>query len=226
MPLTLVATPIGHPLDITLRGLQILKNCPVIIGEELKVTRRFLSAMDIEFKEGKTLYELNEHSTPEDIQELLRLCQSHEVALITDCGTPGFCDPGAHLVEACYKNKTPVQSVPGASSLMVFLSLTGIRIDQFYFRGFLPAQNALRLKALKDLKSFKGDVILMDTPYRLQKLLKELEQSYGQKECVLGLSLTQQGERLLRGLPGQILKAMEQEGVPMKSEFVLLMRNN
>ena len=134
MSLFVIATPIGHYPDLGHRSLEILKKCPIIITEERKEGSRLLRHFGIA---GRQLEELNEHSSKEDLGELVKLCKSGEVALISDAGTPGFCDPGADLVALCRKQAISVKSVPGPSSLMALLSICGRRIDQFYFRGFI-----------------------------------------------------------------------------------------
>ena len=95
MSLFVIATPIGHAKDISLRAIETLQAAEVVIGEEFKEVSKLLKGLDIK---GKPLEVLNEHSTPDDIQNLLKLCQTKRVALVSDCGTPGFCDPGAALI--------------------------------------------------------------------------------------------------------------------------------
>ena len=99
------------------------------ILEERKEGTTFLRAHQIS---GRTYEQLNEHSTAEDITRLTKLCAEKNVALITDCGTPGFMDPGADLVRSCRQAKIPIRSIPGPSSLMTLLSLTGQRLESFY----------------------------------------------------------------------------------------------
>src|ERR1035441_2223268 len=144
MPLTLVSTPIGHFEDITLRAIETLKKCDGIICEELKPARVLLKRIGLGGGEGlpdvKKLYQLNEHSKPSDLKELIDLCRRQNIALVSDCGTPGFCDPGGVLVDACYKEKIPVQIAPGVTSLGALLSLTGEEIKEFFFVGFLPQE--------------------------------------------------------------------------------------
>ncbi|MCB0351594.1 MAG: methyltransferase, partial [Bdellovibrionales bacterium] len=143
--LFIVATPIGNYSDITLRALELLKTCDILIGEEHRVASTMLKKLGLEQRE---IYLLNEHSNKKDIDELVKLCAEKNVALISDCGTPGFSDPGAELIERCRKNNIQVSSAPGASSLMTLLSLSSQRINQFVFVGFLPANNEARVEAL------------------------------------------------------------------------------
>ncbi len=215
MALTLIATPIGNDQDISLRALETLKNSQVIVLEEFKESTRFLRAHGIL---GKQYEQLNEHSKPEDLARLVALCETQEIVLITDCGTPGFCDPGADLVRECRKKKIPVRTFPGASSLMALLSLSGVRLDQFVFRGFLPAENIERAKAWAECQKESRALILMDTPYRFQKMLSEANQYFSDRKVLLTLDLTQETELVLEGTPSQVLK----NELPNKAEFMLL----
>jgi len=213
--LYLVATPIGNPKDITLRALEYLREVDVIIGEERKVTSKFLKSIELT---GKSFQLLNEHSTPDEVKELVDVCKNQNVALITDCGTPGFCDPGADLVKQCRRANIPMTALPGASSLMTLVSLSGISLKQFFFRGFLPGNKELRQQEWKKLKSTKVPIIIMDTPYRLEKTMAEVNQYLPKSQCLLGISLTQKEEGIYQGTAQEITKQLNVK----KAEFILL----
>ncbi len=213
MPLYVVATPIGNPQDISLHALEILKTADLIIGEELKALRQILKAAGVQ---AKAMDQLNEHSKPADVEFLMNECRTKKVALVSDCGTPGFCDPGSLLAKACHDEQIKVHPVPGASSLMALLSVCGVRLDQFLFFGFLPAKNELRDQAWNQVIRETKPVILMETPYRSSKLLDELSQKVPTRLCVIGMNLTQPDERLVRA-KAQDLKKLEPlaEGEPI-----------
>ncbi|WP_413586497.1 SAM-dependent methyltransferase [Bdellovibrio sp. HCB274] len=214
--LYLVATPIGDTSEISLRALQILKDCEVVICESTKEASKLLRVHGIT---GKTYEVLDEHSTPDDKAALVPLCEKKMVALVTDCGTPGFCDPGADLVRLCRQKNIPVKSVLGASALMGLLSLSGQRLDEFLFRGFIPAETEARAKALRDLTKEKRAIILMDTPYRLKKMLGDMKDHFPQRRMLLSLNLSQEGELNLEGTIDQITKKVPFD----KAEFMLLL---
>ena len=224
--LFVVATPIGDPEDITLRAIRTMRECDVIIGEEAKEVRALLKRLDIPFQNlGPELVEnakqielLNEHSSKEDIQRLAQICQSKKVALVSDCGTPGFCDPGAELVDICRNQGIKVTALPGASSLMSLLSIAGKRLNEFVFVGFLPANNEERDRKIKSLKNEKRSFVIMDTPYRLQKTVEEMANAFGESQAVLGLNLTQSTEQILTG---KLTKIKTQLAVN-KAEFIML----
>lgn len=215
MSLTLIATPIGNPEDITLRAMNILKDAEVMIGEERRETETLLKRLGLQ----KEIVLLNEHSGPEDLKKLLELCRIQSVALVTDCGTPGFCDPGADLVGLCRAQGIEVTSAPGASSLMTLISLAGRRLDQFYFKGFLPADRDQREMELKNLGQIRSPIILMDTPYRLSRLMKELAERYSKWEVLLGLDLTSSKEEIVEGKCSHVLGKIQGQ----KREFMLIL---
>ena len=186
-------------------------------GEEYKNASRLLKTCKAE---GKEIYVLNEHSKPADLTELCDLAKSQNVVLVSDCGTPGFCDPGADLVQLCRKRGVEVKSRPGPSSLTAFLSVCGHRLDHFLFRGFLPAETQQRRKEIEKLKDSKNpDCSQVDTPYRLKKLLDEFKETFPQRKLVLGLDLSTDGECLIEGTAEIILKSLQVE----KAEFLLLL---
>ena len=218
MALVVVSTPIGNPEDISKHALSAIEAAELVIGEERKVTTKFLKQYGLT---GRPVELLNEHSDQQDLDFLLAECKAKQVALISDCGTPGFCDPGADLVDACYRHGVAVAAAPGASSLMTFLSLTGRRLDQFLFRGFLPANNEKRSRAWNDLKKDRWPIILMDTPYRLAKTVEEACKVFPNAEFILGYRLTFEDQKIIRGKASQVQQAIQ----GLKGEFLLLIIN-
>lgn len=220
MALYIIATPIGNPLDISLRALETLRTVRVIIAEERRQTSTLLKFHNILYA-GKDLLLLNEHSTAQDLTDLVHICRFSDVALVSDCGTPGFCDPGADLVHLCREQQIKVTAIPGPSSMMAFLSLCGIQLSSFYFRGFIPAKKEDRMKALRQIASFPEAQILMDTPYRLSILLTQLNQFCPQRNATIGLDLTHPNEELLSGSVKNLCHLLQAK----KSEFVLLLHS-
>ena len=219
--LYIVSTPIGNYEDITLRALRILKECDFIICEELKEARRFLSYYKIE----KELFPLNEHNENESANELiLKLLEGKTAALISDCGTPLFSDPGHLLVDLALQNRIDVIPVPGASSLLTALIGSALDFEKFYYYGWLSPKKDIRRKQLLDLRKRKETIVLMDTPYRLKTLLEDIVKLLGPNiPCVLAFELTKEKEKFYRGNAQNILNAVEREN--LKGEFVLILRN-
>lgn len=214
MSLELVATPIGDTGDLTLRAIEVLKAADVVIGEERKEVSKLLRSLGLE---GKRMELLNEHTRDNELAELVALCRSSRVALVTDCGTPGFCDPGARLVSLCRAEGLSSRPVPGASSLMCLLSVSGSDMRSFLFRGFLPAEREERAAALSELAREKRPVVLMDTPYRLGRLLAELAERFPMRRVLLGMDFTQASETVIEALARDLPKLVGER----KAEFIL-----
>lgn len=213
--LTLIATPIGRADEITLRSLELLRNADVVICESTKETSKLLKQHEIKAKKYEVL---DEHSTADDVKALTELCRSQNVVLVSDCGTPSFCDPGFQVVEQCRKAGIQVQSSLGASSLMGLLSLSSQRIYQFHFRGFIPAENVAREKEWQILKKSKEPVVIMDTPYRLKKMIDECCVHLKDRRILLAMNLSQENETVLEDKPEEIRKKLSFE----KAEFMIL----
>jgi 16S rRNA (cytidine1402-2'-O)-methyltransferase len=216
--LYIVATPIGNPRDITLRALDVLQDVDAVICEDYRQGERMLKKIGIT---GKTLVELNEHNektmAPEIVQKLL-LGQS--MALISDDGTPVFADPGAELINQANQFGIPVIPIPGPSSLMAALSLLDFNLSRFIFAGFLPQKTNEREVALQKLKSYQMPLVLMDTPYRLGKLLAEVKTVFGAKQAVtLACDLTLRSEAAFRGTIADVQKQIGSR----KAEFILIL---
>ena len=215
--LFIVATPIGNYGDISLRALETLKGADAVVCEEFREGSTLLKKLGIG---DKKLLILNEHNEKEGTEEIFQaLLTGQIVALVSDCGTPGFADPGTILVKRCMEFSIPVSSVPGASSLMAAISLSPLPLKEFYFAGFLPRAESERKVKLAFLKAQKIPIILMDTPYRLEKLLKEISISFGSNRLVtLAVDLTMPSESLFHGPVGEISKKMKAR----KGEFILI----
>lgn len=219
--LYLVATPIGNYDDITLRGLKILQEVDFIICEEFKEGRRLLA----HYKIGKDLIELNEHNEKDAVNDiLLKILDGQSAALISDCGTPLFSDPGHLLVDVCISQKIDIVPIPGASSLLPALTGSGLDFERFFYYGWLSPKKELRRQELYKLKYLKQVIVFLDTPYRLAALLTDIVKILGKHiPVVLAFELTKKEERFYRGTAEEILKiAVEKK---LKGEFVLLVDN-
>jgi len=219
--LYIVATPIGNPKDITLRALDVLKQVDGVICEEYGQGSRLLHKLGIDEKE---LIPLNEHNEAEEAQNILaRLAKGENLALISDAGTPVFADPGQYLLGLLYEMQIPVKPIPGPGSLMAALSLCDFSIDRFVFAGFPPRDTQQRESFLQKYKTEHVPVVLMDTPYRLTKLLTEVKAIFGKnQEVLLACDMTLKNEVIHRGRVGEVLPKVSGQ----KREFILILNLN
>ena len=219
--LYITPTPIGNYEDITFRALRILKEVDFIICEELKPARRLLAYYEIK----KELFSVNEHNEKENTQEIInKLLEGKTAALISDAGTPLFSDPGHFLVNQCIANKIKVVPLPGANSLIPALISSGLDFEKFYHFGWLSPKKEIRNRELQNLKKRKELIVIMETPYRLKRLLSDIKKHFGESTyIVLAYKLTMKEETIFRGQVKKVLNTVEQEN--LKGEFVLLIDN-
>jgi len=220
--LFLVPTPIGNYQDITLRAIETLKEADLIICEEFKEAWRLFSKLGIEPKE---LISLNEHNEQDSVFEVIsKIKEGEKNALISDAGSPVFSDPGTFLLQEVLKTDIRVVPLPGANSMITALIGSGFELNNFYFAGWLPQKKEMRRKALYSLKNKNELLILMETPYRLRKLLAEVSSVFGaNQEVALAYNLTMDTEKFFRGKIGNISKFAEQK--KLKGVFVLIIEN-
>jgi 16S rRNA (cytidine1402-2'-O)-methyltransferase len=217
--LYLVATPIGNLEDITLRALRVLRECDVVAAEDTRRTGQLLKHFEIS-KPMVSYFAFNEAKRSEEILE--RLQRGEKVALVTDAGTPGISDPGERVVRAAVATGLRVESVPGPCALVAALTASGLPTDEFHFIGFLPHKSGQRRKQLEALKQFAGTLALYESPYRVEKLLGELNEVFPDRTVVLARELTKKFEEFLRGKPAELLALVAKRS--LKGEFVVLVR--
>jgi len=215
--LYLVATPIGNLEDITLRALRVLRECDVVAAEDTRRTGQLLKHFGIS-KALLSYFQFNEARRSEEIIE--RLGRGEKVALVTDAGSPGISDPGERVVKAAIGAGYRVESVPGPSALVAALTASGLPTDEFHFIGFLPHKSGQRRNKLEALKPSDGTLVLYESPYRVEKLLGELNEAFPDREVVLARELTKKFEEYLRGKPAALLELAKKRS--LKGEFVVM----
>ena len=215
--LYIVSTPIGDFRDITLRALEVLREADIVVCEEFRQGSTLLKKLDLPRKE---LLQLNEHNESEKAGELIKLLlEGKNLALISDCGTPAFADPGTYLIGQAIDYQIPVKPIPGVSSLMTLISISPQPLKEFYFAGFLPRRTESRKPRLDALKRMQVPIILMDTPYRLNKLLEEVKAAFGKGRMVtLAMDLTMATEKIIHAPVGEVIR----QAGSRKSEFMLI----
>lgn len=219
--LYIVSTPIGNYEDITLRALRILKSVDFIICEEIKPARRLLSEYRIE----KELIPLNEHSEKDSAQEIIeKIRDGKSAAQISDCGTPLFSDPGHFLLELAIQYKIDVVPIPGVVSLIPALTMSSMRLEKFHYYGWLSPKKEIRRQELNSLKKMKEAIVILDTPYRLAKLLDDVKNHFGpNQEVFLAYKITMEDEKYLRGNIEKVISIVNKNS--LKGEFVLIINN-
>ncbi len=215
--LVVCATPIGNLGDVTLRVIEALKAADVIEAEDTRVTRKLLARYEVstplEAYHAKNL----ERRTPEVVG---RVAAGQVVALVSDAGTPGVSDPGAHLVDACIDAGQSVEVLPGASAILAALVASGLPTHAFYFGGFLPRKAGDRIRALEKVATLDATLVFYESPRRTAATLASLAEAMPGRQAVMARELTKLHEEVARGDVGELASRIA--GRELKGEVVLL----
>lgn len=223
--LTLIPTPIDDHSPLESVAFELLKenallDNSIIVVEELKEARRRWIRFGLPREAIEKFIQYNEHNHNQIAFELLKKMQKGvNVYMMSDCGLPAFCDPGRNLVELCHQHQVKVTSTPFANSIALAVALSGLSHDKFMFEGFISAKSESRQSELRKIMKNPYTSVLMDTPYRMKKLVDELTNIDASKEVFLAIELNKPNERLLRGTLAKVSKMIEND----KKEFILIL---
>ena len=190
--LYLVGTPIGNLSDISPRALNILKNVSLIASEDTRQTKKIMTKNGFSNK----LMSFNKINSVRKIQTILKsLKNGCAIAVVSDAGMPGICDPGENLVKESRLNDIDVICIPGPCAALTALTTSGFESSKFTFEGFLPKKKLEREKLLFEISNNKKTTIIYESPHRFMKTLNELKNYCGgDKEIQISRELTKKYE--------------------------------
>ncbi|MEM7314652.1 MAG: 16S rRNA (cytidine(1402)-2'-O)-methyltransferase [Planctomycetota bacterium] len=215
--LYIVATPIGNLSDITIRALDVLASCDLVVCEDTRKTRRLLERFGI----AARLASYHDHSDETDRARILKHLEAGQsVALVSDAGTPLVSDPGFKLVSSAISDGHSVIPIPGPSSVTSALSAAGLPTNSFYFAGFVPNRSEARRKAFRQIAGYNTTLVFLDSPRRLAELLKDAQGEFGDRPAAIAREMTKIHEQFVRGSISELIAACER--ISTKGELVLL----
>lgn len=218
--LYIVATPIGHLEDISLRALEVLRQVDVIAAEDTRHSEKLLKHYNI----TTPLMSYHDHNADQKTGFVIeKLRQNQTVALISDAGTPLISDPGFQLVQAAVANGFKIVPIPGPSALVTALSISGLPCSRFAFEGFLPVKAKAREEYLLALRDDPHTLIFYEAPHRILDVLASLKKVFGgERRAVIARELTKLFETVLRGSLEELCQQVEQDHHQRQGEFVVL----
>ena len=213
--LHIVATPIGNLEDITLRALNTLKEVDVIAAEDTRHTLKLLNHYEI----SKPLISYHRHNeeTKKDIL-IEKLKNGENIALVSDAGTPGICDPGAEVIKEAIEQNIEIVPIPGACAFVNALICSGIDTKEFTFLGFLPLNKKLRKEKLEKIQNATKTIIIYEAPHKLKTTLEDLDKIIGNRKIVIAREITKIHEEFIRGTIHEIINKVDD----LKGEFVII----
>ncbi|MCI8548949.1 MAG: 16S rRNA (cytidine(1402)-2'-O)-methyltransferase, partial [Bacilli bacterium] len=180
--LYIVATPIGNLEDITLRAIKVLQEADLIAAEDTRHTLKLLNHLEI----TKPLISYHRHNEEIKTDTLLKkLKEGQNIALVSDAGTPGICDPGEVIIKKCIEENIEIIPIPGACAMVNALIASGISTKEFNFLGFLPLNKKLRKEKIEEIEKSRKTIILYEAPHKLESTLKELALILNNRQVVL-----------------------------------------
>lgn len=214
--LYIVATPIGNLEDITLRAIRILKEVDLIAAEDTRHTLKLLNHLEI----SKPLISYHRHNEEVKSDILIEKLQGgQDLALVSDAGTPGICDPGEEIIMKCIDLGINVVPIPGACAMINSLICSGIDTGEFAFLGFLPLNKKLRKKKLEEIQKANKTVIIYEAPHKINSTLKDLKEILdNERKVVLAREITKIHEEFIRGNIDDLIQCVEN----IKGEIVLI----
>ncbi len=221
--LYIVATPIGNLSDITFRAIEILKSVDFVFCEDTRVTKNLLNHYNINTK-LESYHKFSDKNKENRIVELLN--NGKNIAYVSDAGTPGISDPGEELVKIVSNSfdENIIESIPGASSLITALSLSGFNCDRFNFLGFLPHKKG-KETLLREIIESDVTNIFFESTHRIIKSLEKLQLLGFQenRNIVVARELTKKFETIYRGTLEKVLSDLK--GGVSKGEFVVIVES-
>ena len=215
--LYIVSTPIGNLEDITLRALKVLGSVRIIAAEDTRHTQKLLHHYDIHTPQ--TSY--HDHNKEEKAAILIdKLKEGHDIALVSDAGTPGISDPGYYLINRAIEENIKITPIPGPTASIAALSISGLPTDAFVFEGFMPAKKAARQKKLREISSERRTIIMFDTPRRVSSSLEDISEILGDRRIVLTRELTKMFEEVIRDRVSNVMDKIS--GRSLKGEITII----
>lgn len=218
MSLFICPTPIGNLKDITLRTIEVLKSVDLILAEDTRVTRKLLQKFEIETPLS-SFHSYNEKRKTEYVIKELK--NGKNIAIVSDSGMPCISDPGSELVKACIDNGINVEALPGPTSFVTALILSGFSIDHFTFYGFLPRKKGKRRKIIEEYSKLNIPVVYFESPFRVKEFLQDVIESVGDRNVALVREISKIYEEVIRGKASDILKEVQQREIKGEVIFIV-----
>ena len=214
--LYIVATPIGNLEDITLRALNILREVDLIAAEDTRQTLKLLNHFEI----TKPLISYHRHNEEVKSDILIeKIKKGENIALVSDAGTPGICDPGESVIKKAIEENIEVIPIPGACAMINALIASGIETKEFCFLGFLPLNKKLRKEKLEEIKKANKTTIIYEAPHKMKATLEDLKEVIENRKVVLARELTKIHEQFIRGNIEELLNKIDD----LKGEMILIL---
>ena len=215
-----ISTPIGNLNDISLRAIDVIRSSDYLYAEDTRNIKKLLKFVNLKVK-SKSFHEHNEHKTSLEIIENLK--EGKIVSIVSDAGTPVVSDPGYKLIQICLKENIKYTLIPGPSSVLSSIVMSGLSPDRFSFYGFIPRKAGDQTRFFEILSNDVKTSIVFESPKRIKKTLINLQKFVGiNRKISLCKEMTKIHEDVFRGKISEIIKNIENDQINLKGELVLV----
>ena len=218
--LYMVGTPIGNLNDLSYRAISILQKVSLIACEDTRHTKKIMNKFNI----TNNLISFNKHNSFSKIPRIIKdLKENKSIALVSDAGMPGICDPGENIAKAVKLEGLDVICIPGPCAALTALISSGMPSSSFIFEGFLPKKKSEREKIISEISQNEKTTIIFESPHRFKKLLKELsEYCGGEREIEISRELTKKFEEHIGGNLNDVIRFFENKDI--KGEITIVIK--
>ena len=216
MPLIFIPTPLGNLGDITLRALDTLRDCDLLVAEDSRVARKLLSALQLP---GKPIWSYREQNARSVTKGIIERARAQSVAVVTDAGMPGISDPGSELVSDARAAGVAVEALPGPSTVPAAALLSGFPCGRFIFEGFAPRARSARRSRLRASFACGCVGIWYESPHRILAMLDDVAEVDRDAAVFLLREYTKLHEEQLSGTAQEVRSALAE---PVRGEITLV----
>ncbi len=215
-----ISTPIGNLNDISLRAIDVIRSCDYLYAEDTRITKRLLNFI----KCDKRCISFHEHNEDKALLGIINKIKNNKsVSIVSDAGTPTISDPGYKLIKECIKQSIEFTLIPGPSSIINSIVMSGLPTDKFSFFGFIPKKKHEQEMLFENLKNETKTSIFFESPKRVEKTISSLIRSIGSDRIIaICREMTKLHEEIIRGSLKDVLDIIKSNKVILKGEMVLV----
>ncbi len=218
-----IPTPIGNPKDITLRAIEYFQEAELFFCEDTRQSKKFLRLLQERFGmryPDAEFVSFNEHNGKDRLSQYTQDIATKNIIYLSDAGTPVISDPGQILVEYCQQNGIEYDILPGATAVTTVYAASGFESGKFLFFGFLPHKGKSRGNALSEVMQSQYDIVLYESPHRLQKTLEEIASKDPNRELFLAKELTKKYQKYYKDKASALAEEFKQTEI--KGEWAIV----
>jgi len=222
--LNFISTPIGNLNDISLRAIDVIRSSDYLYAEDTRNFNKILNFIDIQ-KDCKSFHEHNEDKVSNQI--IKHVNNKKIVSVVSDAGTPAISDPGYKLIRMCVDQNIKYTLIPGSSSVVSALIMSGLPTDKFSFYGFIPRKTNDKEKFIQNLRNENKTSIFFESSKRAEKTLSNLAKYLDPRRKIsVCKEMTKLHENVIRGDISNILSIISEQNILLKGEIVIVVEGS